>query len=212
MFLGIMPQMSEIITDHGVSDFNSNFTALCEMMGIEHSGSTPRRSQSNGVTEIGNKLLQQQLGRICASTEGRKMWDVSLPKCIQALNQFYPYKSKLSRVQLLFSPFYFCATGGIMGLANPIKFQKFNFKTLNDHRIRNLLNQRISDKRYEFKINQFVTMENQPPKGEKEDIVDSINTLEAEDKSETQTLESDSKKRKIELPSLILEKSIEDLL
>ena len=166
MFLGIMPQMSEIITDHGVSDFNSNFTALCEMMGIEHSGSTPRRSQSNGVTEIGNKLLQQQLGRICASTEGRKMWDVSLPKCIQALNQFYPYKSKLSRVQLLFSPFYFCATGGIMGLANPIKFQKFNFKSLNDHRIRNLLNQRISDKRYEFKLNQFVTMENQPQKGE----------------------------------------------
>ena len=49
-------------------------------------------------------------------------------------------------------------------------------------------------------------------KKEKEEIIDSINTLEAEDKSETQTLESDSKKRKIELPSLILEKSIEDLL
>ena len=41
-------------------------------------------------------------------------------------------------------------------------------------------------------------------KKEKEEILDSINTLEAEDKSETQTLESDSKKRKIELPSLIL--------
>ena len=53
-----------------------------------------------------------------------------------------------------------------MGLANPIMFQKFNFKTLNDHRIKNLLNQRISNKRDEFKINQFVTMENQPPKGE----------------------------------------------
>jgi hypothetical protein len=49
-------------------------------------------------------------------------------------------------------------------------------------------------------------------KKEKEEIIDSINTLEAEDKSETLTLESDSKKRKIELPSLILEKSIEDLL
>jgi hypothetical protein len=49
-------------------------------------------------------------------------------------------------------------------------------------------------------------------KKEKEEIIDSINTLEAEAKSETQTLESDSKKRKIELPSLILEKSIEDLL
>ena len=50
------------------------------------------------------------------------------------------------------------------------------------------------------------------PKKEKEEIIDSINTLEAEAKSETLTLESDSKKRKIELPSLILEKSIEDLL
>jgi hypothetical protein len=49
-------------------------------------------------------------------------------------------------------------------------------------------------------------------KKEKEEIIDSINTLEAEAKSETLTLESDSKKRKIELPSLILEKSIEDLL
>ena len=166
MFLGIMPQMNEIITDHGTADFSSNFITLCETMGIQHSGSTPRRSQSNGVTEIANKLLQQQLARICASTEGRKLWDVSLPKCVQALNQFYPYKSNLSRVQLLFSPFYFCATGGIMGLANPIKFQKFNYKTLNNIRIRNLLNQRISDKKYEFKLNQFVTMENQNEKGE----------------------------------------------
>ena len=53
-----------------------------------------------------------------------------------------------------------------MGLANPVKFQKFNFKTLNDHRIRNLLNQRISNKRDEFQINQFVTFQNSPEKGE----------------------------------------------
>ena len=53
-----------------------------------------------------------------------------------------------------------------MGLANPVQFQKFNFKSLNDHRIRNLLNQRINDKREEFQINQFVTFENPPERGE----------------------------------------------
>ena len=53
-----------------------------------------------------------------------------------------------------------------MGLANPVQFQKFNFKSLNDHCIRNLLNQRINDKREEFQINQFVTFENPPERGE----------------------------------------------
>jgi hypothetical protein len=55
-FLGIMPQMAEVLTDHGTADFSLNFTTLCENMGISHEGSTPRRSQSNGCAEIANKL------------------------------------------------------------------------------------------------------------------------------------------------------------
>ena len=53
-----------------------------------------------------------------------------------------------------------------MNLSNPVQFQKFNFKILNDHRIRGLLNQRISNKREEFHINQFVTIQNSPERGE----------------------------------------------
>jgi hypothetical protein len=65
-FLGIMPQMEVVLTDHGSADFSSTFTTLCENMGISHEGSTPRRSQSNGCAEIANKLLQNQLSRVCA--------------------------------------------------------------------------------------------------------------------------------------------------
>ena len=60
-FLGIMPQMAVVQTDHGTADLGSTFTQLCESMGIEHAGSTPRRSQANGVAEIANTLLQKQL-------------------------------------------------------------------------------------------------------------------------------------------------------
>ena len=69
-------------------------------------------------------------------------------------------------MQLVFSPYYHCATGGIPSLSNPVQFQKFNYKRLNEHRIRNLLNQRISDKREKYYINQFVTKQNDLERGE----------------------------------------------
>ena len=53
-----------------------------------------------------------------------------------------------------------------MSLSNPVQHQKFNYKRLNEHRIRGLLNQRISDKRDQFFINQFVTMQNDLERGE----------------------------------------------
>ena len=53
-----------------------------------------------------------------------------------------------------------------MSLSNPVQYQKFNYKRLNEHRIRGLLNQRISDKREQFFINQFVTVQNDLEQGE----------------------------------------------
>ena len=47
---------------------------------------------SLGVPSI--KLLKQGLARICAGKiEGRKNWPDSLPKLIQTINSYFPYKS-----------------------------------------------------------------------------------------------------------------------
>ena len=118
-FLCIMPSMQIVVTDHGVSDFGSIFTQLCETLGIEHAGSTPRRSQAQGSAEAANRILHNALSRICASGAGRKGWDKALPRTIQSINQYYPYKSKLSRTQLLFSPFFY--TADHLQLKNPVQ-------------------------------------------------------------------------------------------
>ena len=108
LFLSIMPAMDCIVTDHGVADFGSQFATLCESLGIEHGGSTPRRSQAQGNIEVANRIFQNSLAKQCATANGRKTWEKFLPRSVQVINSFYPYKSRLSRVQLLMSPFYFC--------------------------------------------------------------------------------------------------------
>ena len=45
-----------------------------------------------------------------------------------------------------------------MQLQNPVQFQRFHFKKLNEHRIQGLLSKRISDHRQKFYVNQFVTL------------------------------------------------------
>ena len=67
LFLGIFPAMDTILTDHGRADFGEQFTQLLEEFNIKHTGEIPRRSQACGAAEMGNKLLQTQLARICAS-------------------------------------------------------------------------------------------------------------------------------------------------
>ena len=161
LFLSIMPAMDCIVTDHRVADFGSQFTTLCESLGIEHGGSTPRRSQAQGNIEVANRIFQNSLAKQCATANGRKTWEKFLPRSVQVINSFYPYKSRLSRLQLLMSPFYFCA--GQLQLVNPIAFQKCTYKNLNEHRIKNLLGKRVSDKKIEYKVGQFVTVQNQIP-------------------------------------------------
>ena len=101
LFLGIFPAMNTILTDHGRADFGEGFMQLLEEYNIKHTGEIPRRSQASGAVEMGNKLLQTQLARICASHLGKKFWHRSLPKTVQSINSYFPYKSKLSRVQLV---------------------------------------------------------------------------------------------------------------
>ena len=45
-----------------------------------------------------------------------------------------------------------------MQLQNPVQFQKFHYRKLNEHRIRGLLSKRVSDHRQKFYVNQFVTL------------------------------------------------------
>ena len=150
VFLGIFPAMSVLYTDHGKSDFSHRFTEMLAGYDIQHAGDIPRRSESQGAAELANKLLQNQLARICSSEDGRKAWEKSLPRAVQCLNQYHPYGSALSRCQLLFSPFIHLALGGVRGLSNPLSLQRFTFKQLNDRRVRGLLDKKAGTKLYNF--------------------------------------------------------------
>ena len=112
IFLSICPQMEEVHSDHGSSDFGGGFTELLESFGIRHGGALPNRSQAQGSVESSNRLIQNQLNKVCAETGSSKQWHKALPKVIQALNSFHPYKSPFSRKQLLYSPFHFCPRTG----------------------------------------------------------------------------------------------------
>ena len=66
VFLAIVPPMEEIATDHGSGDFGEMFTQLLESYGIRHGGKLPHRSQAQGTVELANKLLQNQINKVCA--------------------------------------------------------------------------------------------------------------------------------------------------
>ena len=103
-----MPKMLVLSSDHG-AEFSSLFTQVCTFNDIVQKGSTPSRSQSMGTVELANKLLHQNLSRICSSSAaGSLHWSKLLPRLVRHITSFYPYKSKLSRVQILFSPFINC--------------------------------------------------------------------------------------------------------
>ena len=111
---------------------------MCAKYGVFNINEIPKSSQNNGGAEISIKLLKQGLARICAGQEnGRKHWHDMLPKLIQTLNSYFPYRSKLSRAQLLFSPFYNASSR--LDVKNPLKLQRSQFKELNSKRILNLL-------------------------------------------------------------------------
>ena len=106
--MSIFPLVNEIQSDFG-PEFSKIWTGVCVKYGVNHVNEIPKRSQNNGSAEISIKLLKQGLARICAGkVEGRKNWPDALPKLIQTLNSYFPYRSKL--YYLLFSPFYNCAT------------------------------------------------------------------------------------------------------
>merc|ERR1711888_403054 len=81
-FLSIMPQMEVMITDHGRGDFGPAFTQMCVEFGIRHGGSIPNRSQVQASCEVSNKILTNQVARICSSDNGKRHWPKSLAKAI----------------------------------------------------------------------------------------------------------------------------------
>ena len=139
--------MEEMHTDHGRADFGENFTQLLESFGIRHEGSLPHRSQAQGSVESANRLLQNQLNRICAEAGTYKYWHKSLPKVVMSINSFHPYRSPFSRTQLLYSVFYYCPLGGPVSLKNPVLSQRSLYKHLNKKRVESLLGARGTDEK-----------------------------------------------------------------
>ena len=161
-FLSIMPQMLVMITDHGRGDFGAAFTQMCIEFGIQHGGSIPNRSQVQGSCEISNKILTNQLARICSSDNGKRHWPKSLAKAIQGINSYHPYKCPFSRTQLLFSPYIFQAKTAHMALNNPIKTIKKGYKQLNEKRIRNLLSRRGKSEKVGWQLGSYVLLNDEP--------------------------------------------------
>ena len=158
VFLAIVPPMEEIATDHGSGDFGEMFTQLLESYGIRHGGKLPHRSQAQGTVELANKLLQNQINKVCAGMGTYKLWHKSLPKVVMAINSFHPYRCPYSRTQLLFSVFYYCPSGGPVCLKNPVLTQKVLYKNLNQKRVDSLLKAKGSIKKKNWSIGQFVTL------------------------------------------------------
>ena len=135
VFLAIVPPMEEIATDHGSADFGENFTQLLESYGIRHGGKLPHRSQAQETVELANKLLQNQINKVCAESGTYRFWNKSLPKVVMSINSIHPYRSPYSRTQLLFSVYYHCPLGGPVCLKNPVLAQKVLYKHLNKKRV-----------------------------------------------------------------------------
>ena len=53
---------------------------LLESFNIKHMGPLPNRSQGQGSVETANKLLQNQLNKICAELGNSKCGHKALPK------------------------------------------------------------------------------------------------------------------------------------
>ena len=128
-----MPPLNKIQTDFD-AEYRQIWTAVCAKYGVSHINEIPKRSQSQGGSEISIELLKQGLARICASQEkGRQNWPDMLPKLIQTLNSYFPYKRKLSRAQLPFSPFYNASSR--LDVKKPLRLQKSQFQELNAKRM-----------------------------------------------------------------------------
>ena len=138
-------------------EFSNFFTATCQQYGISHANEIPRRSQSQGSCELGIKLLKQGLNRICATNpKGRSVWPELIPKLVMSVNSFFPYRSRLSRTQLYFSPFYNTSTQ--LQILNPIRLQKDQYLELNKRRILNLAKKGRGSLPKQYQVGSYVLL------------------------------------------------------
>ena len=118
---------------------------------IVHVNNMPKRSQAEGSSEIAVKLLKQQMSRLCATANGvRSHRELQLPRTIATLNLYFPYRSTLSRTQLLFSQYISTTTRLIV--RNPVKVQKEQYQALNAKRILNLAKKENNCKIIQFLV------------------------------------------------------------
>ena len=117
----------------------------------------PTRSQSMGTVELANKLLQQNLSRICSSSAVAKAFAASdfAHKFVLSL-QIQTQSSSVSFLSFISCP-------GLLQVENPIQFQKDTFKSLNNHRINNLLNKRRPTSKFPFVVGQYCTLQDEVP-------------------------------------------------
>ena len=76
------------------------------------------------------------------------------------------YLENLGFVHYRINAYYFCPLGGSVAVNNPIWHQKFAYKKLNEHRIKNLIARRGTDKKQTFPVGQFFTLNDEVPRGE----------------------------------------------
>ena len=159
-FFSVLSLPEKIGTDSG-PEFRGNFSEELLKLGVQHVGSLPRRSQSQGSAERGILLLKNQLSKLCAMNNvGRKRWPEVLPQVIFNINSTHPYGLPLSRTQLLFSPMIHSNTGAVLhDPTQSVKVQRNAYVNLNNQRLSKLAQQKISATIPNFKVGNFVLLD-----------------------------------------------------
>jgi hypothetical protein len=103
------------------------------------------------------------LNRICsANMKGRGIWPDLIPKLVQSINSFFPYRSCLSRTQLFFSPYFNTATQ--LQVKNPVKLQRDQYLELNRRRIFNLAKKGRGFLPIVYRVGEYVLLNDLPSK------------------------------------------------
>ena len=161
-FLAIFPWPNSIGSDFG-SEFGRGFTKFLAEYGINHINNIPQRSESQGSSEVHIRIFRNMIAKLAANTDEKKSdWASLLPRLVATINEFHPHRARLSRTQLLFSPFIHCSPQ--LGIENPIMAQHKAFKILNNKRIKDLLKKSPSqavDKINEFSVGNYVLFRTQ---------------------------------------------------
>ena len=98
------PAFSVLKSDYG-TEYQEQITEFLSKFDIIHYSSIVRRSESQGLSEVSNRMVRSHLKRLISSLGlNRDKWVTILPYVSKNLNSTEIHNTGLSRVQLLFSP------------------------------------------------------------------------------------------------------------